>query len=64
VIGVASTGYQRPDLSPARPPTGNRAVGFVGAAEAGGAGNRAFAVVDGRDGVCEINGVLEQRQCR
>jgi hypothetical protein len=57
VIGAASYGYERPDLLMTSP-TREFDLGFVGVAPAGASSYRAFAVVDGREGVYEIDGRL------
>jgi hypothetical protein len=60
VIGAAAYGYQRPDVVGRSPADGNE-VGFIGVARSGADEYRAFALLDGRDGVYEIPGALSER---
>jgi hypothetical protein len=62
VIGAASTGHDRQDVAPVGSPTGSLDIGFVGPARAGAEEYRAFAVVDGHQGVYEIPGTLTQEK--
>jgi hypothetical protein len=59
VIGAAAYGYERPDLR-AVTPTGEIDLGFYGVARSGAAEYRAFAVLDGHDGLYEVPGALSE----
>lgn len=58
VIGAGVHGHERPDLV-ATSPTGALDLGFVAVAPAEASSYRAFAVLDGQDGVYEVRGSLE-----
>lgn len=59
VIGAGAMGFVRPDVAAQGSPTGSFEVGFTGPARAGADEYRAFAAVEGQEGLYALPGALE-----